>query len=225
MSNENKRKQDKPLLVFTFGLMDGEQFLLDRTPVVIGRDPSADICLDSPFVSRQHARIEYQGGYWFITDLFSKNGVFRNLDRIQPGKQAQLNHRDQVQVGSVSAFEFHDPQRTIQQSEIRILARGLRLDISNREVYIHGEPLEPLLPPQQFTLLAVLVRKDGKVVTNREIAQTLWPDAAGGVESAAIDNAISRLRDRLAELDPTHDYIETVRGVGRRFVQRDDQHA
>jgi DNA-binding response OmpR family regulator len=41
------------------------------------------------------------------------------------------------------------------------------------------------------------------------------------VESAAIDNAISRLRDRLAEVDETHDYVVTVRGVGRRFIQRE----
>jgi DNA-binding response OmpR family regulator len=41
------------------------------------------------------------------------------------------------------------------------------------------------------------------------------------VESAAMDNAISRLRSRLAELDPDHEYLETVRGVGRRFVQRE----
>jgi DNA-binding response OmpR family regulator len=69
-------------------------------------------------------------------------------------------------------------------------------------------------------LLAALVRKDGDVMTNEAIADVLWPEAAGGVESAAIDNVISRLRGRLAEVDERHDYIETVRGVGRRFVQR-----
>jgi DNA-binding response OmpR family regulator len=66
----------------------------------------------------------------------------------------------------------------------------------------------------------VLFHKQGDVVTNETLAEVLWPEAAGGVESAAIDNAISRLRARLAELDETHDYLETVRGVGRRFVQR-----
>ena len=212
--------QEKPILIFTFGLREGENFQLNQTSTVIGRDPSADIRLNSPFISRRHAMIENQGGYWYLTDLYSKNGVYRNMNRIQPGKEVPLGHRDLVQIGSVSAFEFHDPERTVGQSELRLLATGLRLDVTNRDVFINGERLEPPLPPQQFTLLAALVKKDGDVVTNEQIANVLWPEAAGGVENAAIDNAISRLRDRLAEVDETHDYIETVRGVGRRFVQR-----
>lgn len=220
MSDNTVPYQNKPTLAFNFGLREGEKFQLDETSTVIGRDPSADVQIDSPFVSRQHAKIEKQGGYWYLTDLFSKNGVFRNTNRIQPGKQVLLNHRDQVQIGGVSAFEFHDPERTIHQSEVRPLVTGLKLDQPNRDVYIQSQRLDPPLSPQQFTLLTALVAKNGNIVTNEEMANVLWPEAAGGVENAAIDNAISRLRDRLAELDQTHDYIETVRGLGRRFVQK-----
>ncbi|MFW5713757.1 MAG: FHA domain-containing protein [Brevefilum sp.] len=223
IDDKGRLSEEKPMLVFTFGLREGETLQLNQQSAIVGRDPSADIRLDSPYVSRQHAKIEYEGGYWYLTDLYSKNGVYRNMNRIQPGKQVILSHRDQVQIGSVSAFEFRDPERTVRQVEVRMLAAGLRLDIPNRDVFINGERLEPPLPPQQFTLLAALVKKKEDVVTNEDIANVLWPDAAGGVESAAIDNAISRLRDRLAELDQTHDYIETVRGVGRRFVQRESR--
>jgi pSer/pThr/pTyr-binding forkhead associated (FHA) protein len=221
MLNPENNAGDKTKLVFTFGLRQGEQFQISKMSTVIGRDPSADIQLDSPYVSRQHAKIEGQGGYWFLTDLYSKNGVYRNTRRIQPGKPVRLNHRDQVQIGSVSSFRFHDPERTVRQSEVRLLAPGLHLDPPNRDVYIHGERLDPPLSPQQFTLLKALAENEGTVFTNEEIAEALWPEAAGGVENAAIDNAISRLRDRLVELDDAHDYIETVRGVGRRFVQRE----
>jgi len=222
MKNQVSPHREQPTLIFTFGLREGEEFPLSGSTVVIGRDPSADIRLDSPYVSRQHAKIERQSGYWYLIDLYSKNGVFCNTDRIQPGKPVLLAHRDQVQIGSVSAFSFHDPERTIHQTEVMLLATGLHLDRPNRDVYIHGQRLDPPLSPQQFTLLEVLVDNDGNVVTNEAIADALWPEAAGGVENAAIDNAISRLRDRLAELDDQHDYIETVRGVGKRFVQRLD---
>ena len=221
MKEKNSLPREVPILVFTFGLREGEKFQLDQHSTVIGRDPSADLRLNSPFVSRRHARIENQGGYWYLTDLYSKNGVYRNMNRIQPGKAVPIGHRDLIQIGSVSAFEFRDPERTVRQSELRLLATGLRLDVANRDVFINGERLEPPLPPQQFTLLAALVKQDGDVVTNDQIANVLWPEAAGGVENAAIDNAISRLRDRLAEEAEAHDYIETVRGVGRRFVQRE----
>jgi DNA-binding winged helix-turn-helix (wHTH) protein len=222
MENQVGPHLEQPTLIFTFGLRAGEEVYLSGSPLVIGRDPSADIQLDSPYVSRQHAKIERQSGYWYLTDLYSKNGVFCNTDRIQPGKPVFLAHRDQVQIGSVSAFTFHDPERTIHQSEVRLLAPGLHLDRSNYDVYIHGERLDPPLSPQQFTLLQALIEKAGNVIANEEIAEALWPEAEGGVESAAIDNAISRLRDRLAELDEVHDYIETVRGVGKRFIQRLD---
>lgn len=220
MNHQSDRSQSAASLLFTFGLREGEWIQIVGKTAVIGRDPTADVQLDSPYVSRKHAEVVNEGGYWFITDLYSKNGVFKNMDRIQPGKRIPLNDRDQIQIGSASAFDFHDSEATVHESELRLMSPGLWLDEPTRDVYVYGKCLEPPLSPQQFTLLAGLVVKKGDIVTYDEIAQLLWPEAAGGIENAAIDNAISRLRDRLAELDEAHDYIETVRGIGRRFVQR-----
>lgn len=222
MNPQENVKKNRPKIIFTFGLRSGEAIKIEGTCIVLGRDPQVDIVLDSPYVSRKHAEIQFEGGYWFIIDLDSKNGVFRNMNRIPPGEKKLLSDRDQIQIGSVSAFEFRDPQETIHQSELRWLSRGLWLDEDNVDVYINGQRLEPPLSPQQFTLIAALVHSDGNIMTHAEVAETLWPEAAGGIEQAAIDNAISRLRNRLSELDEKHDYIETVRGVGRRFVQREN---
>jgi DNA-binding winged helix-turn-helix (wHTH) protein len=38
-----------------------------------------------------------------------------------------------------------------------------------------------------------------------------------GVSDQALDALIRRLRDRLAALDPTHQFIDTVRGHGIRL--------
>jgi DNA-binding winged helix-turn-helix (wHTH) protein len=51
-----------------FALWEGEQ--------IAGRDPSADLWLESPKVSRQHARISIRGAAALIEDLGSKNGTF-----------------------------------------------------------------------------------------------------------------------------------------------------
>ncbi len=40
-----------------------------------------------------------------------------------------------------------------------------------------------------------------------------------GVSEQAIDALVRRLRDRIAELDPKHQYIITVRGHGFRLDQ------
>jgi len=220
IENQNHWKKKRPQIVFTFGLCKDERVEIKDEHVVIGRDPLAGIVLDSPYVSRKHAEILFEGGYWFITDLNSKNGVFRNMNRIPSGEKTLLSDGDQIQIGSVSAFEFHDPEETIHQSELRWMTPGLWLDEDNVDVYVCGQRLDPPLSPQQFSLLAALVHENGNVMTHDEIAEVLWPEAAGGTEKAAVDNAISRLRARLSELDEAHDYIDTVRGVGRRFVQR-----
>ncbi len=220
MEKQRKPGREYPWLVFTSGLREGERVQLQTRVCILGRDPSADIWIQSPVVSRQHAEISCDGGYWFIIDLHSKNGVFKNLVRLEPGKRATLVDGDRVQIGSASIFEFNDPEATVHDSNIRMMSPGLWLDESNHDVYVFDVRLEPPLSPQQFTLLQALFQKQGDVLTNEEIADCLWPEAAGGVSNAAIDNAISRLNRRLMELDETHRYIDTVRGVGRRFVQR-----
>ncbi len=215
------QEKETPKLLFLSGIRAGEQVQLRGISCIIGRDPSADLQLDSPFVSRHHAEIRSEGVYWTIADLFSKNGVFRNKARIEPGTPVLLQNLDEIQIGSVSVFRFLDPEDTLLESDLQMHSPGIWLDELNREVYVHNERLEPPLSQQQYDLLRTLFHRQREVVTNEMIAETLWPGAAGGVESAAIDNAISRLRSRLAELDPDHEYLETVRGVGRRFVQRE----
>jgi DNA-binding winged helix-turn-helix (wHTH) protein len=42
---------------------------------VVGRDPRAQVCLDSPSVSRRHARIMVEGDRVTLEDLKSKNGT------------------------------------------------------------------------------------------------------------------------------------------------------
>ncbi|BBO22925.1 MAG: hypothetical protein AMXMBFR19_01620 [Chthonomonadaceae bacterium] len=49
---------------------------------IVGRDPSADIVLSSPTVSRHHARFEAEAGLLYVHDLGSTNGTFVNGKRI-----------------------------------------------------------------------------------------------------------------------------------------------
>lgn len=49
---------------------------------IIGRDPGAHLRIDSPKVSRRHARVFVRGGELWIEDLDSKNGTFVNGHRI-----------------------------------------------------------------------------------------------------------------------------------------------
>ena len=54
---------------------------LQQRSIVIGRDPSADLCLDAPIVSRHHAVIDSVDGHYVLHDR-STNGVFANGQRV-----------------------------------------------------------------------------------------------------------------------------------------------
>jgi DNA-binding response OmpR family regulator len=48
--------------------------------------------------------------------------------------------------------------------------------------------------------------------------ETVWGgEQSAGVSDQALDALIRRLRDRIAELDSAHQYINTVRGHGVRL--------
>ena len=57
-------------------------------PVIVGRSPSSDICINEPFVSASHARFSLQGPALIIEDLNSLNGTLVNgrqlVDRPPP---------------------------------------------------------------------------------------------------------------------------------------------
>ena len=76
----------------------------------------------------------------------------------------------------------------------------------------------PALSSAQFRLLVALYEQTGKVVPREELVTKIWQEEeASGVSEQALDALIRRLRDRLAELDDTHQYIVTVRGHGTRL--------
>lgn len=92
---------------------------------------------------------------------------------------------------------------------------GWRLDGEERRL---REPSGRILvlTEGEHALLAAFVSRPGRILTRDVLL-----DLARGLEAAsydrAIDIAVSRLRRKLAEADPTP-LIETVRGVGYRFL-------
>lgn len=79
------------------------EFRIAEGTNIIGRDPGAAIRLDSPRVSRTHARLLRRGRDVSIEDLGSKNGTFVRGARINV--RCPLSHDDEVQIGPI-AFRF-----------------------------------------------------------------------------------------------------------------------
>jgi DNA-binding winged helix-turn-helix (wHTH) protein len=73
---------------------------LEEGEHVLGRDPDAEIYLNSGGVSRRHARIGISAGRATIEDLGSKNGTFVGDQRVAGPKS--LGDGDIIRVGSVT---------------------------------------------------------------------------------------------------------------------------
>jgi hypothetical protein len=75
------------------------EFRLGNGEHIIGRDPGLPIRLESPKISRHHARMIVSGRDVSIEDLDSKNGTFVGGARID--KVTRLHPDDEIQIGPI----------------------------------------------------------------------------------------------------------------------------
>jgi DNA-binding response OmpR family regulator len=145
-------------------------------------------------------------------DLDSKNGTFVNGQRIN--EPVVLIDGDEIQLTPLITLTFVDHGSTAPLPG-SVPAPALELDMEARLAYVRGEPLVPPLSQAQFTFLALLSTRPGRVYSRDEVVAAVWPeDEADGVSDEAIDALVRRIRLRLRELDPDHEYIVTIRGYG-----------
>ncbi len=94
-------------------------------------------------------------------------------------------------------------------------AGELVIDFAARRATLAGEQLK--LPRKEFDLLAELARHAGEVVGREDLMARVW-DVNWFGSTKTLDVHIRSLRKKLGD-DPAHPtYIETVRGVGFRFI-------
>lgn len=92
---------------------------------------------------------------------------------------------------------------------------GLSIDLERRSCMVRGE--ETSLTRLQFDVLATLMKRPERVFSRADLLDAAFdPDFEG--YDRAVDVQIRRLRERI-ERDPSQpQYVQTVHGVGYRFV-------
>jgi Tol biopolymer transport system component/serine/threonine protein kinase len=82
-------------------LPDGrvETYKIKAGGLTIGRDEENDITLDNSKVSRRHARVQYDGGKFWVSDLNSRNGTFIGTTRLIPGEPENWKPGQSMKIG------------------------------------------------------------------------------------------------------------------------------
>jgi DNA-binding response OmpR family regulator len=92
---------------------------------------------------------------------------------------------------------------------------GKTIDFEELELRTLGNTIHLTVMEAEF--LRYLVHSDGRVVSRKSILEDVW-GLHEDTDTRAIDNFVVRLR-RYIEEDPSHPrHLQTVRGVGYRFV-------
>jgi DNA-binding winged helix-turn-helix (wHTH) protein len=220
---EEYTEQDHPVLISQTGPLDGQRWLIDKD-LVIGRDVNCDIVIITPDkqVSRRHAIITIDDGEMFLSDLGSKNGTHLNSERVS-NRPVKLEDGDTIQIALAQQFVFLSSDATVpldtEGLESALMEqKQLKLEKRSRRVWVNETELVPPLSVAQFTMLNLLYMADGDVVTRHDLIAAVWGEEhAYDVSNQALDALVRRLRDRLAEVDPQHSFIITVRGHGLRL--------
>jgi two-component system, OmpR family, alkaline phosphatase synthesis response regulator PhoP len=122
--------------------------------------------------------------------------------------QGLLRRREWFELGqngepaappSTSRFTFHERTLDFDRLEVRVGDKTLPLTL------------------MEASLLRYLVEHEGRPVSRKMILENVW-NVHEDTDTRAIDNFIVRLRRYLEDKPSSPRYLQTVRGVGYRFV-------
>lgn len=88
----------------------------------------------------------------------------------------------------------------------------LRMDREGYRIWVQGQEVD--LTALEFNLLLTLYDRRDRVQSRAVLLEDVWGMSAD-VTTRTVDTHVKRLREKLSE---AREYIETVRGVGYRFV-------
>ncbi|MFN2303664.1 MAG: FHA domain-containing protein [Anaerolineales bacterium] len=211
-----ENNKEYPLLIAQAGPLEGQRWKIS-SEFLIGRGSDCDIVIPLRQVSRHHAKIYPGPDGAIIEDLGSKNGTYINANLVQGPRTLRDGDELQISLAQHFAYLSSDATMPLEGLPLEMQRRRLRVDIAARRVWVLDEEIDPPLSASQFNLLQILYEQTGDVVSRPAIIEAVWGRSAEGVTEQALDALVRRLRDRIAEIDPSTEYIITVRGHGLRL--------
>ena len=93
-----------PEIIVKLGDNIVQKYFFVKEPISVGRTEDNQIVIENLAVSRNHARIDYDGEQYTIEDLGSSNGTFVNGVRI---RKTEVIDRDVISIGKHKLFFYN----------------------------------------------------------------------------------------------------------------------
>jgi DNA-binding response OmpR family regulator len=117
--------------------------------------------------------------------------------------------------GLLRRMQWHGRREAVPGPADTYTFAGRTLDFKSMEVRV-GDNAHPLTL-MECELLRYFVKKAGQPVSRGEILEHVW-DLHENTDTRAIDNFVVRLRRYIEDRPAAPKYLQTVRGVGYKFV-------
>ena len=127
----------------------------------------------------------------------------------KPFSSTELLARIRVAVRHMKRRESVKKQSVIQVG-------GLSVDFEKRIVTLEGKEIH--LTPMEYSLLSLLIKNRGKVVTTASVIKELWGPGYGQ-DTQALRTLMAGLRRKIEENPAKPRYIMTEIGVGYRMIE------
>lgn len=101
------------------------------------------------------------------------------------------------------------------QKSTRLSYKKLELDMKTYECLLDGELVA--LTPTEFSILQLLLKQAGNVVSLEELFRSVWKDEYYNKNSSTITVHIRHLREKLRDTGANPTYIKTIWGVGYKI--------
>jgi two-component system phosphate regulon response regulator PhoB len=124
----------------------------------------------------------------YVTKPFSPRELVLRVKRLLRSENSKQEHAERIQIGE------------------------LCVDIPRHEATVKGKPVD--LTATEFRLLTVLVKRRGRVQSREQLLRDVW-EYDTMIDTRTVDTHMRRLREKLGSAAK---YLDTVRGVGYRFI-------
>ena len=101
------------------------------------------------------------------------------------------------------------------QKTTRLSYKKLELDMKTYDCLLDGELVA--LTPTEFSILQLLLKQAGNVVSLEELFRSVWKDEYYNKNSSTITVHIRHLREKLRDTGANPTYIKTIWGVGYKI--------